>query len=145
MSTAVARNLMAEMKLLGMSGAFERLVTEATRDQWSCTDFLEAMLQAENDYRSERKTTRRIKAARFALRPGFEDFDFSANRSITKTQIKDLYSLHWMNEARPVLLIGQTGVGKTFIAQAIAIAASKPASLPRRRKTRKNPARRPRR
>jgi DNA replication protein DnaC len=123
MSTAVARNLMAEMKLLGMSDAFDRLVTEATRDQWSCTDFLDAMLQAENDYRSDRKTTRRIKAAKFALRPSFEDFDFTANRSITKTQIKDLYSLHWMNEARPVLLIGQTGVGKTFIAQAIGLHA----------------------
>ena len=123
MSTAVARNLMAEMKLLGMSDAFDRLVTEATRDQWSCTDFLDAMLQAENDYRSDRKTTRRIKAAKFALRPSFEDFDFTANRSITKTQIKDLYSLHWMSEARPVLLIGQTGVGKTFIAQAIGLHA----------------------
>jgi DNA replication protein DnaC len=123
MSTAVAKNLMAEMKLLGMSDAFDRLVTEATRDQGSCTDFLDAMLQAENDYRSDRKTTRRIKAAKFALRPSFEDFDFTANRSITKTQIKDLYSLHWMSEARPVLLIGQTGVGKTFIAQAIGLHA----------------------
>jgi DNA replication protein DnaC len=123
MSTAVARNLMAEMKLLGMFDAFDRLVTEATRDQWSCTDFLDAMLQAENDYRSDRKTTRRIKAAKFALRPSFEDFDVTANRSITKTQIKDLYSLHWMSEARPVLLIGQTGVGKTFIAQAIGLHA----------------------
>lgn len=69
MSTAVARNLMADMKLLGMFDAFERLVTEATRSQWSCTDFLDAMLQAESDFRSERKTKRRIKAAKFALRP----------------------------------------------------------------------------
>jgi hypothetical protein len=30
MSTAVARNRMAEMKLLGMIDAFDRLVTEAT-------------------------------------------------------------------------------------------------------------------
>ena len=102
MSTAVARNLMAEMKLLGMITSFDRLVTEATREQWSCTDFLDAMLQAENDFRTERKTKRRIKAAKFALRPSFEDFDFTANRSITKTQIKDLYSLHWLADARRV-------------------------------------------
>jgi hypothetical protein len=31
-------------------------VTEATREQWSCTDFLDAVLQAESDFRSERKT-----------------------------------------------------------------------------------------
>ena len=123
MSTAVARNLMAEMKLLGMFESFDRLVTEATREQWSCTDFLDAMLQAESDFRGERKTKRRIKAAKFALRPSFEDFDFTANRSITKTQIKDLYSLHWLADARPVLLIGQTGVGKTFLAQALGLHA----------------------
>jgi DNA replication protein DnaC len=123
MSTAVARNLMADMKLLGMFDAFDRLVTEATRSQWSCTDFLDAMLQAESDFRSERKTKRRIKAAKFALRPSFEDFDFTASRSITKAQIKDLYSLHWLADARPVLLIGQTGVGKTFLAQALGLHA----------------------
>ena len=36
------------------------------------------MLQAENDCGTERKTKRRIKAAKFALRPSFEDFDFAA-------------------------------------------------------------------
>ena len=123
MSTAVARNLMAEMKLLGMFDSFDRLLTEATRDQWSCGAFFDAMLQAETDYRTERKTKRRIKAAKFALRPTFQDFDFTANRSISKAQIKDLYSLQWLTDARPVLLIGQTGVGKTFIAQALGLQA----------------------
>ncbi|HEX5208731.1 MAG TPA: IS21-like element helper ATPase IstB [Steroidobacteraceae bacterium] len=123
MSTAVARNLMAEMKLLGMFESFDRLLTEATRGQWSCGAFFDAMLQAETDYRTERKTKRRIKAAKFALRPTFQDFDFTANRSISKAQIKDLYSLQWLTDARPVLLIGQTGVGKTFIAQALGLQA----------------------
>jgi len=123
MSTAVARNLMAEMKLLGMFESFDRLLTEATRDQWSCGAFFDAMLQAETDYRTERKTKRRIKAAKLALRPTFQDFDFTANRSISKAQIKDLYSLQWLTDARPVLLIGQTGVGKTFIAQALGLQA----------------------
>ena len=123
MSTAVARTLMAEMKLLGMLEAFDRLLHDATCDQWSCAAFIAAILQAENDFRAERKTKRRIKAAKFALRPAFEDFDFTASRSISKAQIKDLYSLHWLADARPVLLIGQTGVGKTFIAQALGLHA----------------------
>lgn len=123
MSTAIARNLMAEMKLLGMLGTFEKSLTEATRDQASYSQFLDALLQAEADYRQERKTGTRIKAARFTLRPAFEDIDFTASRSISKAQIKELYSLQWLNDARPVLLIGQTGVGKTFIAQATGLHA----------------------
>ena len=31
--------------------------------------------------------------------------------------------MHWLSEARPVLLVGQTGVGKTFIAQAVGLHA----------------------
>lgn len=33
MSTAIAKNLMAEMKLLGMLGTFEKALSDATRDQ----------------------------------------------------------------------------------------------------------------
>jgi len=69
MSTAVARNLMAEMKLLGMFAAFDQTITNATRDQTSYTEFLDTLLQAEADYRQERKTGYRIKAAKFTLRP----------------------------------------------------------------------------
>jgi len=31
--------------------------------------------------------------------------------------------MQWLTDARPVLLIGQTGVGKTFIAQALGLQA----------------------
>lgn len=123
MSTAIARNLMAEMKLLGMIGAFDQSLSDATRDQQSYTEFLDTLLQAEADYRDARQCGYRIKAAKFTLKPAFEDIDFSASRSISKAQIKELYSLHWLREGRPVLLIGQTGVGKTFLAQAIGLHA----------------------
>jgi len=69
------------------------------------------------------KTVNRIKAAKFTVRPAFEDFDFTAERSITKAEIKEIYTLGWLNDARPLLLIGETGVGKTFIAQAVGLHA----------------------
>jgi DNA replication protein DnaC len=80
-------------------------------------------LQAEADYRQERKTINRIKAAKFTVRPAFENFDFTAKRSITKAEIKEIYTLGWLNDARPLLLISETGVGKTFIAQAVGLHA----------------------
>jgi DNA replication protein DnaC len=123
MSTAMARNLMAEMKLYGMIDAFDRAVGHATADQQSYSEFLDTLLQAEADYRNQRKIGTRIKAARFALKPAFEDIDFTASRSLNKAQIKELYSLHWLTQGRPVLLIGPTGVGKTFLAQAIGLHA----------------------
>ena len=93
MSTAIAKNLMAEMKLLGMFAAYDQAITDATRDQIGYSEFLDTLLQAETDYRQERKTGCRIKSAKFTLRPAFEDIDFTASRSISKAQIKELYSL----------------------------------------------------
>ena len=121
MSTAVARNLMAEMKLFGMLAALDRIVTDATRDEASYTEFLDALLQAELDERGARAASRRLKAARLPVRVSLDDFDYTAQRSITKTQIRELQSLSWLKERRPLVLIGQTGVGKSFIAQAIAL------------------------
>ncbi len=123
MSTAIAKNLMADMKLLGMFAAFEQSLADATRDQTSYSEFLDTLLQAEADYRQERRTGSRIKAAKFTLRPAFEDIDFTASRSISKAQIKELYAMQWLADSRPVLLIGQTGVGKTFLAQATGLHA----------------------
>lgn len=123
MSTAQVKNLMAQMKLSGMTERFEKTIADATQDKWSYSEFLDVLLQSELDYREERKSARRIKAAKFKIRATFEDFDFTANRSITKAQVKEIYGLKWVEQGRPLLLVGQTGVGKTFIAQATGLHA----------------------
>src|SRR5688572_22064559 len=104
MSTGIARNLMVEMKMFGMMDAFEKAVSDATREQLGYSEFLDVLLQAESDCRAERKTRNRIKAARLSLRPTFEDFYFTASRSISKAQIKEIYSLNWLQEGRPLIL-----------------------------------------
>src|SRR5439155_6811927 len=65
------KNLMAEMKLLGMLAAFDKTLSDATRDQSSHSELIDTLLQAECDYRQERKTGNRIKAAKFTLRSAF--------------------------------------------------------------------------
>ena len=51
MSTAVAKNLMADMKLFGMLGAFEQSIIDATRDQTSYTELLDSLLQRSEERR----------------------------------------------------------------------------------------------
>src|SRR6266436_3822675 len=118
MSIAIAKNHMAEMNMLGMLAVLDQTLADATRDKISYSEFVDILLQAEADYRQERKTVNRIKAAKFTVRPAFEDFDFTAKRSVTKAEIKEIYTLGWLDDARPLLLIG-----KTFIAQAVGLHA----------------------
>lgn len=123
MSIALVKNQLAEMKLLGMLGVLDNALVEATRDQLSGSELLNQLVQAEVDYRQQRKTANRIRTARFRDRPAFEDFDFTAKRSLTRPQIKEIQSLGWLDDARPLMLIGPTGVGKTFVAQAAGLHA----------------------
>lgn len=123
MSTIVTRNLIAELKLLGMSVAFEQALRDAVEHQWTGPEFVNVLLQAERDHRRERRVKGLIKAAKFEVKARLEDYDLTADRSLTKTDIKDLHSLEWLHQGRPVLLMGATGVGKSFVAQALGMQA----------------------
>lgn len=123
MGTAQIKNLMAEMRFYGMLEALDKALSVATGDNWGHIEFLDALLQAQYDFKESRKVENRIKASKLRMRPELEDFDFTARRSITKAQVKNLYDLKWIKEGRPILLIGPTGVGKTFIAQGLGLHA----------------------
>jgi len=79
MSIAIAKNHMAEMNMLGMLAVLDQTLADATRDKISYSEFADILLQAEADYRQERKTVNRIKAAKFTVRPAFEDLTSPRN------------------------------------------------------------------
>lgn len=118
-NTSHIKNQMQDLKLSGMLLSLESSLAEATQEGLSHTDLLAQLLQAESDWRQERLITSRIKGAKLKEKPTLEDFDFTAKRSITKTQIKELFNLGWLKAGRPMLIIGPTGVGKTFLSQAL--------------------------
>lgn len=118
-TTSHIKNQLQELKLTGMLENLDATLAEAVSEGQSMTDVLATLLQAESDWRHEQLIGRRIKGAKLKNKPSLEDFDFTAKRSITKTQVKELYKLGWLKQSRPVLAIGPTGVGKTFLAQAL--------------------------
>jgi DNA replication protein DnaC len=123
MSMPQVRSLILQLKLHGMAQMFEKSLADAKKDEWTIEETLDALLQAEADFRDRRKIQYRIKSSKLRSQASFEDFDFTARRSVTKAQIKEIYSLKWLEEGRPLVLVGQTGVGKSFIAQAAGLHA----------------------
>ena len=69
MSIAIAKNHTVEMNMLGMLAVLDKNLADATRDKISYAEFVDVLLQAEADYRQERKAVNRIKAAKFTMRP----------------------------------------------------------------------------
>src|SRR5690348_13784701 len=112
MSPTQIRQLLSELRMNGIADTLEKALTDGTQSGWSYLEFLDVLLQAEADHRDKKKIENRIKASKLKRSASFEDFDFTAKRSVTKAQVKELYSMKWLEDGRPLVLIGQTGVGK---------------------------------
>lgn len=123
MGTVQVKNFMSEMKLRGMLEIVDKVLQDASQSALGHAEFLDILLQAEQDYRQKKKAESRIKASKLRRQSSFEDFDYTAKRNITKAQVRDIQSLHWCSQGRPLILIGQTGVGKTYLAQAAGLQA----------------------
>jgi DNA replication protein DnaC len=73
--------------------------------------------------RQNRAMQRRIKAAKFPIIKTVDQFNFKAQPSIKSALIKQLLTGEYIDAAENVLLIGNSGTGKTHLAIALGFAA----------------------
>lgn len=70
--------------------------------------------------RQERTIARRIREARFPNQGSLEDFDWSFNAAaIDRTQIEQLATGDWVNRFENLVMLGQSGVGKSRLLEGI--------------------------
>ncbi len=112
-----------ELKLPTVRRRFKALADEATREQQTPVAYLAALLEAETAERAERRERRRLNDARFPALKHLEDFRFADNPKIPQATIAALAEGSWINDRESVILIGDSGTGKTHLATALAIAA----------------------
>ena len=112
-----------QLKLSGMGDAIGARAAEARTRQLDPLEFLLLLLDDELARRDADGVARRIRAARFEDNCDLRDFDFSYNPEIPKAQLWDLASGRFIDEQATVILCGPTGVGKSFVAQALGVAA----------------------
>ena len=112
-----------ELKLPTVRRRFKALADEATREQQTPVAYLAALLEAETAERAERRERRRLNDARFPALKHLDDFRFADNPRIPQATIAALAEGSWINDRESVILIGDSGTGKTHLATALAIAA----------------------
>ena len=114
--------LISLLKKLRLSGVLETLdlrIQEAIEDEVSHREFLVRVLTDEVERRGSKQMANRVRKASFEHAKTLTDFDFSFNSSVPKSQIIDLATCSFLGRHENVLLLGETGVGKSHIAQAI--------------------------
>jgi DNA replication protein DnaC len=112
-----------ELKLPTVGQRFRALAAEATREQQTPLSYLAALLEAEITERAERREHRRIIEARLPALKRLEEFRFADNPRIPAATIAALAEGSWIADRESVILIGDSGTGKTHLATALAICA----------------------
>ncbi|MCA9630483.1 MAG: IS21-like element helper ATPase IstB [Myxococcales bacterium] len=115
--------LLKKLRLSGILATLELRLKQAAEDDMAHREFLVRLLQDEVDRRDTSQMDLRIQRAGFDKLCSLEDFDFQFNPEIPKAQILDLATCQFVSRAENVLLIGQSGLGKSHIAQALALRA----------------------
>lgn len=112
-----------ELKLPTVRARFRALASEATREQQTPLAYLAALLEAEVHERAERREHRRIIDARFPHLKRLEEFRFADNPKIPQATIAALAEGSWITDRESIILVGDSGTGKTHLATALAICA----------------------
>ena len=112
-----------ELHLPAIRTRFRALAAEAVREQQTPLAYLAALLEAEVSERAERREKRRLLDARFPLIKRLEDFRFADNPKVPQATIAALAEGSWIDDRESVILIGESGTGKTMLATALGVCA----------------------
>ncbi|SDX69473.1 DNA replication protein DnaC [Albimonas donghaensis] len=110
---------MGELKLYGMRGAYDGVLTTAVKRQHEPQQVVGDLPKAEIDEKQARSIKYQMTVAKLPLAKDLEDFDFDA-ADINETLVRDLAAGGFIEQQRNVVLVGGTGTGKTHAAISIA-------------------------
>ena len=107
------------MKFWGMARAFRATMETGVKHSFTPDELLSHLVDTEWDDRHNRKIERLIKAARFRYNASIEEIDFGLDRGLDKNQLLRLSDCRWIERHQNIVFSGPTGIGKSFLAQAL--------------------------
>src|SRR5438876_426630 len=101
----------------------DTVLDRADKESLSHLKFLDLLLGQQASARRDRFAERRIREAQFEERTLLETFDWKFNPLIDRLQIEELASGDFIRRQSNLIVVGQAGVGKSHLIQAIGMRA----------------------
>ncbi len=111
------------LRLEAMAEALRRQCESAEYRQLSFEERLSMMIDAEVTERENRRLSRYFKQAHLRADAMIEDVDFTHRRGLERGELLSLAECGWVRAHHNVAVVGATGLGKTYLACALANAA----------------------
>ena len=120
---------LAQLRALRLDGMVQAIADQATSAAASGLAFderLGMLVQREVDWRDSKRLERLLKAAKLKVSSAcIEDIDWRSSRGLDRTLITALAGGDWLRTGHNILITGATGVGKTWLACALAHQAAR--------------------
>jgi len=111
---------LTELRLTGMHKALREQLTLPAIDELSFEERLGLLADRELTEREDRRLQTRLRQARLKQSACLEDLDTRTPRGLDKALLAQLATGQWVREGLNLLILGPTGVGKTWIGCALA-------------------------
>ena len=112
------------MRLGAMAAAWQEQQRDLGISELSFDERFSLLVESEHLARDNRRLKRRLKEAELRLPDAcIEDVSASSARGLEKATLHQLASCAWVDQHRNVLVTGMTGVGKSYLACALAQAS----------------------
>ena len=112
-----------ELRLPTILREYDKVARQCAVEQVDYARYLLRMTELELLDRERRATDRRIRQAKFPVVKTMDSFDFLAIPTLNKTLVLELARCEFLARRENVLLLGNSGTGKTHIALALGLAA----------------------
>jgi DNA replication protein DnaC len=113
-----------QLNLTGLAPALGDVCQNAVKQKLTYPTFLTQALTIELDIRHERRRARRVQEARLPRIKTLAEFDCTANPAITPAIIGMLNTSDYINRSEPVVLLGNSGTGKSHLLIGACLAAA---------------------
>jgi DNA replication protein DnaC len=110
---------MKQLRLKGMAQIHYAAVNEKMYADYSTDEYTALLVDHEWEERMRRKITNMIHRANFKLNASIRDIDYTAKRNLDKNTLERLLALDFIKQHQNIIITGPTGVGKSYLAQAI--------------------------
>jgi DNA replication protein DnaC len=111
---------LAQMRLHTMAAAFREQLEQPSTHSLCFEDRLAMIVDREWLFRENRKLSKRLKSAQLKHQAAIEDIDYRHPRGLDKSVFRSLIACQWIQSHQNVIITGPTGIGKSYLAEALA-------------------------
>jgi DNA replication protein DnaC len=110
---------MKQMKFYGMARMFRTSIEDGRMATLTSDEIISLLIESEWDDRNTRRIERNVRNAKFRYKACLEKLYFDVIRNLDKNQIMRLGDCSFVKKGENIIIVGSTGIGKSFIASAL--------------------------